>query len=110
NNEDEEAIITGPIKKEEAKPKKKWWEANLEKKEVRLDRMRKEIDRISAGLENSNEKNKLMLEKKKLDMRLLEIDHENYKIFCNNKSTVKKTAQEIEDEKLFGDIHLVKVY
>jgi SpoVK/Ycf46/Vps4 family AAA+-type ATPase len=104
NNDD--IVIVGELNKKDEPPKikKKWWENKLEKQEVRLDKMRKDINRINHGIEDNDEKYKLMLEKKKIDLKLLEIEHQNYKIYCADKNNVKKTTQEIEDEIAFDNV------
>lgn len=70
------------------------WEKLMEIKATNLDKMKKKLTIMEKNHDTDNEKQKLVLEKKKIDYRIHELELEAYKVECQDKK--KASSDEIK--------------
>lgn len=78
------------------------WEKIMDKKALKLERMKKQLTIMEKNYDTENEKQKLALDKKKIDYRIHELELELYKVECQDR---KKAI----DNKDMNSVKFIKV-
>jgi predicted nuclease of predicted toxin-antitoxin system len=78
---------------EESIPKFRW-EKVMDIKTANLEKMKKQLNVMEKNHDTENEKQKLILEKKKIDYKIHELELEAYKVECQDKK--KASSEEIK--------------
>lgn len=62
------------------------WERQMDKKSSQLDKLKKQLAIMEKNFNAETEKHKLVLEKKKIDYRIRELELEEYKVECQDRT------------------------
>lgn len=74
------------------------WNENLKKRMNTLNKKQKDIETMESNLPANTEKSKLTLEKKKINLKLYEIEVDKYKKYCEELDKRKKEDEEKRKE------------